>query len=296
MDSMDALGMIETRGLTALIEAADAMVKAARVQLVGYQQIGGGLRHRPGARRRGRLQGRHRRRSRSGQARGRVIAVHVIPAPRRAGRHLPPQRRNNREPEGATRHVSTERRQGRSSIDPAVRQAGVVGEGGAGFPAHVKYAASVDTVIANGCECEPLLYTDQHLMRPRPDIVRALSARDGGRGSRARRGGHQGQVPAMCRGRPSPRPCAKAGLELARLDNFYPAGDEHILVHEVTGRTIPPLGLPKAVDALVANVGTLVSVARAMDGVPVTRKVVTVTGEVARPAVLEAPIGTPLAE
>jgi len=43
MDSMDALGMIETRGLTALIEAADAMTKAARVQLVGYQQIGGGL-------------------------------------------------------------------------------------------------------------------------------------------------------------------------------------------------------------------------------------------------------------
>ena len=43
MDSMDALGMIETRGLTALIEAADAMAKAARVQLVGYQQIGGGL-------------------------------------------------------------------------------------------------------------------------------------------------------------------------------------------------------------------------------------------------------------
>jgi ethanolamine utilization protein EutM len=42
MDSMDALGMIETRGLTALIEASDAMVKAARVQLVGYQQIGAG--------------------------------------------------------------------------------------------------------------------------------------------------------------------------------------------------------------------------------------------------------------
>jgi ethanolamine utilization protein EutM len=43
MESMDALGMIETRGLTALIEGADAMVKAARVELVGYQQIGGGL-------------------------------------------------------------------------------------------------------------------------------------------------------------------------------------------------------------------------------------------------------------
>lgn len=43
MEKMDALGMVETRGLTALIEAADAMVKAARVQLVGYQQIGAGL-------------------------------------------------------------------------------------------------------------------------------------------------------------------------------------------------------------------------------------------------------------
>jgi ethanolamine utilization protein EutM len=43
MESFDALGMIETKGLTALIEAADAMAKAARVQLVGYQQVGGGL-------------------------------------------------------------------------------------------------------------------------------------------------------------------------------------------------------------------------------------------------------------
>ena len=46
----------------------------------------------------------------------------------------------------------------------AVAAAGVVGEGGAGFPAHVKYAATADTVIANGCECEPLLHTDRHLM------------------------------------------------------------------------------------------------------------------------------------
>ena len=52
----DALGMIETKGLTALIEASDAMVKAARVQLVGYERIGGRVRDRAGAGRRGRLQ------------------------------------------------------------------------------------------------------------------------------------------------------------------------------------------------------------------------------------------------
>ena len=52
----------------------------------------------------------------------------------------------------------------KQSLIQSIRAAGVVGEGGAGFPTHVKYDAAVETVIANGCECEPLLYTDQHLM------------------------------------------------------------------------------------------------------------------------------------
>lgn len=69
----------------------------------------------------------------------------------------------------------------------AVRAAGIVGEGGAGFPAHVKYAASADTVIANGCECEPLLHTDQHhmlhhagqLVRAFGELMQATGARRG---------------------------------------------------------------------------------------------------------------------
>ncbi|MBI4804364.1 MAG: 4Fe-4S dicluster domain-containing protein [Desulfovibrio sp.] len=182
-----------------------------------------------------------------------------------------------------------------AALIQAVRQSGVVGEGGAGFPAHVKYGAQVGIVIANGCECEPLLYTDQHLMRLHAkDIVRALSAVmkavGAGRGVVAIKAKYQNVAKVL------EEPCATAGVELARLDNFYPAGDEHILVHEITGRTIPPLGLPKEVDALVANVGTLVSVARAMEGVPVTRKVLTVTGDVARPGILDAPIGMSLTE
>jgi Na+-translocating ferredoxin:NAD+ oxidoreductase RnfC subunit len=66
-------------------------------------------------------------------------------------------------------------------------------------------------------------------------------------------------------------------------------------VHEIIGRTIPPLGLPMAVGAVVANVGTLHAVSNAMDGKPVTLKVLTVTGEVARPSVLRVPIGTSVA-
>jgi Na+-translocating ferredoxin:NAD+ oxidoreductase RnfC subunit len=172
-----------------------------------------------------------------------------------------------------------------------VRDAGVVGEGGAGFPAHVKYDTQVDTVIANGCECEPLLYTDQHIMRrDYTAIVQAMLALVQATG--ATRG-----VIAIKRkydqvARLFSEAMVGSGLELAQLDNFYPAGDEFILVKEVTGETIPPLGLPKDVGAVVANVGTLVNVSRAMENIPVTRKVVTVTGEVAHPAVVEVPIGT----
>ena len=180
-----------------------------------------------------------------------------------------------------------------STLIQAVRKAGVVGEGGAGFPAHVKYDTRVGTVIANGCECEPLLYTDQHLLRSCPaEIAGALSALKEATGATravvALKAKYTEAIGAL-RG-----PAEQAGVELALLDNFYPAGDEQILVHEITGRTIPPLGLPKDVDALVANVGTLLRVSRAMRGESVIRKVLTVTGDVARPGVIEVPIGTSL--
>jgi Na+-translocating ferredoxin:NAD+ oxidoreductase RnfC subunit len=172
-----------------------------------------------------------------------------------------------------------------------VRDAGVVGEGGAGFPAHVKYAAQVETVIANGCECEPLLYTDQHIMGRHADAIVAalkavMAAMGAGRGIVALKRKYTDIAERF--------KAAAAGtdIELAQLDNFYPAGDEHVLVHELLGRSIPPLGLPKDVGAVVSNVGTLYSVSRALDGQPVTHRVVTVTGEVGRPSVLTVPVGT----
>jgi Na+-translocating ferredoxin:NAD+ oxidoreductase RnfC subunit len=177
----------------------------------------------------------------------------------------------------------------------AVRKAGVVGQGGAGFPTHVKYAARVGTVIANGCECEPLLYTDQYLMlNHAADIVRALAA------VMAAVGAKRGVVALKAKHGEAVRalegPAAAAGVEVVRLGDFYPAGDEQILVREITGRTIPPLGLPKDVDALVSNVGTLISVSRALEGRPVTGRALTVTGDVVRPGVIEAPLGASLAD
>lgn len=182
----------------------------------------------------------------------------------------------------------------------AVKAAGIVGEGGAGFPAHVKYAATVDTVIVNACECEPLLHTDQHLiLHHAPELVDALLALKEVTGaSRAVIGLKRKYTKSIevLRSVIGARP-----VELALLDNFYPAGDEQILVREVTGRSVPPLGLPLQVGCVVANVGSLVSVARALnlDGKgsrPFTRKILTITGEVKRPGVLEVPIGSSLVE
>jgi Na+-translocating ferredoxin:NAD+ oxidoreductase RnfC subunit len=139
----------------------------------------------------------------------------------------------------------------------------------------------VETVIANGCECEPLLYADQHIMQQHSDaIVQAMqvlvNATGATRGVIAIKRKYQKVVALF------DQAIAGTGLELAQLDNFYPAGDEFVLVHEITGQTIPPLGLPKEVGAVVANVGALVNVSRALQNIPVIRKVVTVTGEVAQ--------------
>ena len=182
------------------------------------------------------------------------------------------------------------------SIVEQVRDAGVVGAGGAGFPTHVKLAAQVDTVIANGAECEPLLHADQHLMVRYPEAIveglrLAMRATGAKRGIIALKGEYKEAVAAL-----------KASLgqggdiSVHLLGNSYPTGDEFILVHDVLGRTVPEGGLPLEVGVLVNNVGTLLNVARAVKGMPVTHRYLTVTGEVKHPSTLRVPIGTPMAQ
>jgi len=173
-----------------------------------------------------------------------------------------------------------------------VRLAGVVGAGGAGFPTHVKLAASVATVIANGAECEPLLRADRALMAARPTEVvaglrLAMAATGASRGVIALKEDYQEAVTAL-------RPLAHDGIELHLLGSYYPAGDEFLLVEEITGQVVPEGGLPLHVGVVVNNVGTLANVAQAQRGQPVTQRLLTVTGEVQRPVTLRVPVGTPV--
>lgn len=177
----------------------------------------------------------------------------------------------------------------------AVRDAGVVGAGGAGFPAHVKVAARVDTVIANGVECDPLLQCDQRLMERHADQVveglrLAMEATGATRGIVAIKNAYQAAATALERAiRADQQPEA---LSVCLLESRYPVGDEFVLVYEATGRLVPETGLPLNVGCLVQNVQTLYNMVRARQGTPVTHRLLTVVGAVARPVTLWVPVGT----
>lgn len=172
-----------------------------------------------------------------------------------------------------------------------VRAAGVVGAGGGGFPTHVKLAAKADTVIANGAECEPLLHKDAVVMEQYPaELVRgmelamdAVGASTGVIGIKAKNRHALETVEAACAG---------TRVRVHRLGDYYPAGDEYDLVYGVTGRLIPPAGIPLQVGVVVCNVETLVNVTAAAAGKAVTHKTLTLAGAVRNPVTLTVPIGT----
>lgn len=174
-----------------------------------------------------------------------------------------------------------------------IAAAGVVGCGGAGFPTHKKLTAGIEYLIVNGAECEPLLRTDRYLMRHMaPRLIHTISSlREELRIPHCviavKR--HSSEEIAALR-----QAIAQAGAEITihELESFYPAGDEQTIVYEVTGRIVPPGGIPIAVGAVVDNVATIYAISEAMDGIPFTQKYLTVTGEVGKPAILRVPIGT----
>jgi len=182
------------------------------------------------------------------------------------------------------------------STATAIEKAGVVGAGGAGFPTHVKALGQADTMIANGAECEPLLRSDGIVMTTAPDrVLRGVGLmRESVGASRAviaikRENVEAADALTSALGR-------FPGIELEFLDDVYPAGDEYLLVYELTGRVIPEGGIPPDIGVVVNNVTTLANVAGAAEGRPVTRRLVSVQGAVNRPATFEVPIGVSIGE
>ncbi|MDR1766839.1 MAG: SLBB domain-containing protein [Propionibacteriaceae bacterium] len=179
------------------------------------------------------------------------------------------------------------------SLPEDVFAAGVVGAGGAGFPTHKKLAEGASLLVVNGAECEPLLASDRYAMRQFADEIVAGASKIAQAckiprvviGTKR----HYAREVAALR---QAIAAAGAPIEVFELESFYPAGDEQTLIYEITGQTVPPGGIPIQVGIIVVNATTALNVERATRGIPVTRRFVTVTGEVAHPQLMDAPVGT----
>lgn len=190
-----------------------------------------------------------------------------------------------------------------SALRNAVREAGIVGLGGAGFPSFIKLNPGpgrvLDTLILNGAECEPYITCDDMLMRERADDIiaglaimqHAVQAKD--------------CVIAIEDNKPEAfaamsQALARSGLTNARtirIPTIYPAGSEKQLVYVVTGKEVPRNGLPLHVGVVCQNVGTAAAMQQAiMLGRPLVSRVVTVAGDVGEPRNWEVLLGTRLSE
>jgi len=180
----------------------------------------------------------------------------------------------------------------KNKVIQAVRNAGIIGAGGAGFPTNAKINANVDTVIINGAECEPLLYKDKELMRLFPedmvaglDIVMKITGASAG--IIALKAKNKEAIPVL-----NEISRKYKGIKVVIIDDVYPSGDEVVLVYEVTGRIVPPGGIPLNVGCVVSNTETFININYAVkNNKPVTEKYLTLACEVKHPITIKVPVG-----
>jgi|TARA_B100001079_G_scaffold105793_1_gene90834 electron transport complex protein RnfC len=188
----------------------------------------------------------------------------------------------------------------RNELITAVQDTGIVGLGGAAFPLHVKLAAPpgtiIDTVIANGCECEPFLTADHRLMIEHADeiisgiqlVMKLSGAKQAIIGLENNKGDAFHAIKM--------RLPDKSPISARLLETKYPQGSEKMLITTLTGREVPSGGFPYQIGVIVHNVATLAQLGTLM---PLRRglieRVVTVTGPgVKKPGNYLTPLGTPI--
>lgn len=178
-----------------------------------------------------------------------------------------------------------------------VKDAGIIGAGGAGFPTHAKLASKAEYIILNGAECEPLLRVDQQLMAQFPDEIikgfeaagRLVCAESALIGVKEK---HK-DVISLLRERIEALQLSDF-VHVKELPDVYPAGDEQILVYELTGRVVPEAGIPIQVGCVVVNSETALNIYHASQGKPVTEKYITIAGDIPNRLTVKVPVGTPV--
>ena len=175
-----------------------------------------------------------------------------------------------------------------------MQSAGILGAGGAGFPSYAKLAAGADTLVVNGAECEPLLYTDYHLLKRELTLVLAgISAvLDYAKIPRALLAVKQHTAEKL---KWTEGQTLAERIFVKVLPNVYPMGDEISLIYQATERVVKPGNLPITAGVIVLNVESLWNVGNAVRyGKAVTETWLTIGGDVSQPITLKVPVGTPV--
>ena len=183
-----------------------------------------------------------------------------------------------------------------ADLKQLLKDNGVVGAGGAGFPSYCKLAEGADTLLINAVECEPLLYTSYTLLQERMrDIVIGMRAvmeyakiprgLIGVKDYRAAKLGYSdGQELAP-------------GVFIKYIPNVYPMGDEINLIYTATGRVVPPGQLPITRGVIVFNTETIYNIGLVVQfGQPVTKTYLTISGDTPKAYCVKVPVGMKIAE
>jgi electron transport complex protein RnfC len=186
-----------------------------------------------------------------------------------------------------------------------IREAGITGMGGAGFPAHIKLNPppnkKIDIIIADGAECEPYLTTDEAVMMEKPatlikglaivmkitGVIKAIIGMEDNKAD---------LIPIL--EEEIKKTSCPGVVEIGLCKTLYPQGGEKMLIKALTGREVPSGGLPMDAGCIVSNVGTLVAIAEAFTlGKPLIDRDLTVSGGACKfPKNIRAPIGTLLTD
>ena len=190
----------------------------------------------------------------------------------------------------------------KEEIRTIVKEAGVVGLGGAGFPTHVKLTpkdeSKIDTIIVNGAECEPYLTSDYRMMLEEPEsIIKGLNIIlqlfDNAKGVIGIESNKPEAIKLMTElVKDEPR------ITVCPLQTKYPQGGERTLIYAITGRKINSTMLPADAGCMVDNVDTVISIYNAVaKGIPLIRRIITVTGDaITNPQNYNVRIGTNYSE
>lgn len=179
-----------------------------------------------------------------------------------------------------------------TDLSAVMRENGIVGAGGAGFPSYAKLNKKADTILLNCAECEPLLKLHRQVLEKYAfEIISTLAeiadVLEAEQVIIAIKGSYRAAVEAV-----QANLASFQNIHIGILPEIYPAGDEVITIYETTKRVVPPGSLPIEEGVIVYNVETIYNVYRAIrHAQPVTSKYITVAGEVAEPITLKAPLG-----